>query len=119
MKLVPHEHTQTTQKTVEFPQPKFINKVVDDRVTTQRQKPTIQVEMRRSSRDASDSIQRQRGGLQLYSREQVPQVQVQSVKQTQNPSPESSEQDRDYTVTACTRNDAIRNQTHGCGKDLR
>ena len=33
MKLAPHEHTQT----VEFLQPQFINKVVDDRVTTQIQ----------------------------------------------------------------------------------
>ena len=32
MKLVPHEHTKTTQKIAEFPQPKFINEVVDDRV---------------------------------------------------------------------------------------
>ena len=35
MKLAPHEHTQT----VEFLQPQFINKVVDDRVTTQIQVP--------------------------------------------------------------------------------
>ena len=35
MKVAPHEHTQT----VEFLQPQFINKVVDDRVTTQIQVP--------------------------------------------------------------------------------
>ena len=39
MKLAPHECAQTTQKTAEFHQLKFINKVVDDRVTTQRQIP--------------------------------------------------------------------------------
>ena len=36
-----------------------------------------------------------------------------------HPSPESSEEDRDSTVTACTGNDAIRNQAHDAGKDLR
>ena len=36
-----------------------------------------------------------------------------------NPSAESSEGDRDSTVTARTGNDAIRNQTHEAGKDLR
>ena len=36
-----------------------------------------QVEMRRSSREVSDSMQRQ-NGLQLYSREKMPQVQFQS-----------------------------------------
>ena len=36
-----------------------------------------------------------------------------------NPSPESSEEDRDSTVTACTGNDAIRNQEHDAGKHLR
>ena len=41
--------------------------------------------MRRSSRDVSDSIQRQSDGLQLYSRKQMPQVQFQSVKQKQIP----------------------------------
>ena len=39
MKLAAHEHAQSTQKTAEFPQPKFINKVVDDRVATQRHIP--------------------------------------------------------------------------------
>ena len=38
MKLAPHEHTQTTWKTVEKSQPQFINKV-DDRVKVQRQIP--------------------------------------------------------------------------------
>ena len=51
--------------------------------------------------------------------EQMPQMQFQSVKQTQDPSPESSEEDRDSTVTACTRKDAIRNPAHEAGKDLR
>ena len=36
-----------------------------------------------------------------------------------NPSPESSEEDRDSTVTACTGNDAIRNQEHDAGKHFR
>ena len=62
------------QKTVELPQLQFINKVVEVRVTTQRR-----------SRDVSDSIQRQSGGHQLYKREQMPQVQSQSVKQKQIP----------------------------------
>ena len=34
-----------------------------------------------------------------------------------NPSAESSEGDRDSTVTACPGNNAIRNQTHEAGKD--
>ena len=46
----------------------------------------------------------------------MPQEQFQRVKQNQNPSPESSEEDQGSTVTACTRNDAIRNQTHDAGK---
>ena len=39
MKLAPHEHAQTTSKTAEFPQPQFINKVVDDRVKVRRKVP--------------------------------------------------------------------------------
>ena len=44
MKLAPQEHKQIptarlTQKTVELPQPQFINKVVDVRVMVQRQVP--------------------------------------------------------------------------------
>ena len=62
------------QKTVELPQLQFINKVIEVRVTMQRR-----------SRDVSDSIQRQSGGHQLYKREQMPQVQSQSVKQKQIP----------------------------------
>ena len=49
----------------------------------------------------------------------MPQEQFHRVKQNQNPSPESSEKDRSSTVTACTRNDAIQNQTHQDGKDFR
>ena len=41
--------------------------------------------MRRSSRDVSDSVQRQSGGFQLCNREQIPQVQFQSVTQKQIP----------------------------------
>ena len=51
--------------------------------------------------------------------EQMPQEQFHRVKQNQNPSPESSEKDRASTVTVCTRNDAIQNQTRKDGKDLR
>ena len=50
--------------------------------------------------------------------EQMPQEQLQSVKQNQNPNPESSQEDRNSTVTACVRNDAIRDPTHEDGKDL-
>ena len=35
------------------------------------------------------------------------------------PSPESSEEDRDSTVTACTGDDVIRNRAHDAGKDFR
>ena len=49
----------------------------------------------------------------------MPQEQFHRVKQNQNPSPESSEKDRASTVTDCTRNDAIQNQTRKDGKDLR
>ena len=73
-------------------------------IEVQRQVP----EMRRISRDVSDSIQRQGGGLQLYSREQMPQVQFQSVKQNQNPSSESSEEERD------TLNQAARAWNNEC-----
>ena len=48
----------------------------------------------------------------------MPQEQFQRVKQNQNPTP-SSQEDRESTVTAYTRNDAIRNQTQEAGKDLR
>ena len=51
--------------------------------------------------------------------EQMPQEQFQRVKQKQNPSAESSEEDRDSTVTARPGNNAIRNQTHEAGKHLR
>ena len=40
----------------------------------------------------------------------MPQVQFQSVKQKQNPSPERSEEERNLTVTACTGNDAIQDR---------
>ena len=36
-----------------------------------------------------------------------------------NPSPESSEEDRDSTVTACTGSDAIQDCAHDAGTDLR
>ena len=49
----------------------------------------------------------------------MPQEQLHRVKQNQNPSPESSEKDPVSTVTACTRNDAIQNQTYEDGEDLR
>ena len=48
----------------------------------------------------------------------MPQEQFQRVKQNQNPSPESSEEDQDATVTGCTGNDAFRDQTHDAGKDF-
>ena len=85
--------------------------------------PTVQVEMTRSSQEVSDSIQKQSGGFNLSNKrtdtgEQMPQEQFQRVKQKQNPSAESLEQDQGSTVTACTRNDAIRHQTHDAGKDL-
>ena len=51
--------------------------------------------------------------------EQMPQEQFQRVKQKQNPSAESSEEDQHFTVTASPGNNAIRNQTHEAGKDLR
>ena len=49
----------------------------------------------------------------------MPQEQFQRVMQKQNPSAESSEEDRDSIVTACPGNNAIRNQTHEAGKHLR
>ena len=67
MKLAPHEHAQT----VEFPQPQFITTVVDDRVTDAETSPTVQAEMKRSSREVSDSNQRQSGGFHLSNREQT------------------------------------------------
>ena len=36
-------------------------------------------------------------------------------RQQSKNSPESSEEDRNLTVTACTGNDAIRNQEHNAG----
>ena len=61
--------------------------------------------MKRSSQEVSDSIQSQSGEFQLSNREQMPQEQFRS-----------SEEERDST--ACTVKDAIRNQTHGAGKDI-
>ena len=58
--------------------------------------------MRRSSRDDSETVVQQRIGAARA----VPEREAKA-----NPSPESSE-DRDSTVTACTENDAIRNQEH-------
>ena len=114
MGLTPHEHARTTQKTAEFRQPQLINKVVDDRVTTQRQVPQSQWRFDSETRWWIQVVQQR-----TDTGEQMPQMQFQSVKQTQNPSPERSEEDRDSTVTACTRNDAIRNRAHEAGKDLR
>ena len=48
----------------------------------------------------------------------MPNEQFQRVKQNQNSSPESSQEDRESRVTSYTRNDAIRNQTHEAGKDV-
>ena len=98
--LAPHEHAQT----VEFHQPQFINKIVDDRVTTQRQNPTVQVEMRRCSREVSwwIPVVQQR----TDNREQMPQETV----------PESSEEVE--VPQLATGKDAIRNQTHEAGKDF-
>ena len=48
----------------------------------------------------------------------MPQEQFQRVNQKQNPSAESSEEDRDSTVTVCPGNNAIRNQTHEARNDL-
>ena len=123
MKLVPHVHTRTTQKKAEFPQPQFINKVGDDRVTTQRQIPqskwrcdeTVgksQIRVRAKVVDSSCPTEnRQR-------RTDAARAVLQSEAMSKS-SPESSEKYRASTVTACTRNDVIRNQTHEDGKDLR
>ena len=81
--------------------------------------PTVQVEMRRSSRDVSDSIQRQSGGFQLNNREQMPQGSVPKREAKANLRPESSEEDREATVTVCTGNDAIQDYAHDAWKDLR
>ena len=68
--------------------------------------------MRRSSRDVSDSIQRQSGGFQLNNREQMPQGSVPEREAISNLRPESSEEDREATVTVCTGNDAIQDYAH-------
>ena len=75
MQLAPHEHAQT----VEFPQPQFINKGVDDRVKVQRTGPTVHVE-----RDVSESVQRQKWRIsavqqKIDNREKMPQEQFQRV----------------------------------------
>ena len=54
-----------------------------------------------------NSVQRQNGEYQLYTREQMPQEQLQS-----------SEEDRDSTVAACTGSDAIQDCAHDAGNDL-
>ena len=85
----------------------------------QRQVPQSKRRRDESVKISQKSVQRQNGRFQSSNREQMPQVQFQRVKQNQNPSRESSLEDRESTVTAYTRNDAIRNQTHEAGKDLR
>ena len=82
-------------------QPQFITTVVDDRVTMQRQVPQCKWRGDETVDISLNSVQRQNGGYQLYNREQMPQEQFQRLKQKQNPSPQSSEENRDSTVTAC------------------
>ena len=80
--------------------------------------------MRRSTREVSDSDAETKKRedsscpTEKNNGEHMPQEQFQRVKQNQNPSPESSEEDQGSTVTACTRNEAIRNQRHDDGKRL-
>ena len=122
IKLAPHEHAQigpeNDAQDSEKSQLQFINKVGDDRVKLQRQVPQSKRRGDEAVEISRNSVQRQNRGFQLSNREQMPQEQFQRVKQNQNPSPESSQEDRESTVTAHTRNEAIRNQTHGAGKDL-
>ena len=94
MKLVPHEHAQMTQKTAEFLQPQFINKVVHDRVKVQRQVPQ------------SDEMQQSRYlRIQFSEKWRIPVVQQRT--DATRAVPESSEEDRASTVTACKGRDAI------------
>ena len=99
-------------------QAQFINKVDEDHVKVQRQVPQSRWRGDETVDISQNSVQRQNGGYQLCNGEQMPQEQFHRVKQNQNPSPESSEKDRDSTVTARTGNDAIRNQTHEGWKDF-
>ena len=70
--------------------------------------------MRRSSQDISEFSSATQWRIPVV--QQMPQEQFQRVTQNQNPSPESSQEDRESTITAYTRNDSIRNQTHEAGK---
>ena len=76
--------------------------------------------MRRSSRDVSDSIQRQvvASSCTTENRQQRTEATgaVREREAKANPSPESSEEDRNLTATACTGNNAIRNRAHDAGK---
>ena len=76
MQLAPHEHAQT----VEFPQPQFTSKVVDDRVKVQRQVgPTVQVERVVSEFSSATKWRISAAQQKTDNREQMPQEQFQRV----------------------------------------
>ena len=106
MKLASLEHEQMKQKTAEFLQLQFINKVGGDRVKVQRQVPLSKKRRDEAAKISQNSVQRRNRGFQVFKREQMPQEQFQRVNQNQNPSPESSEKDRASTVTAHKKSDA-------------
>ena len=112
-----------SQKTVELPQPQFIDKVVDVRVTRQRQVPQSQwrreeavemSQMRFSDKVVDSSCTTENRQQRTDATGAVPEREAKA-----NPSPESSEEDRNLTVTACTGNHAIWNRAHDAGKDCR
>ena len=91
--MVPGQVAQSKwrrEETVEMSQIWFSDKVVDSSCTT---------ENRKQRTDATGAV--------LESEAKA------------NPNPESSEEDRNLTVTACTGTDTIQDRAHDAGKDLR
>ena len=114
---------QLTQNTDELLQPQFINKVVDVCVMVQRQVPQYRwrreetVEMSQfwfSDKVVDSSCITENRQQRTDATGAVPEHEAKA-----DPSPESSEEDRNLTVTACTGSDAIQDRAHNAGKDLR
>ena len=95
-----------THKQVRNAQPQFINKVVDDRVKVQRQVP--------HGEEMKQSIH-----LRIQFSDSMEDISCTTENRCRKTVPESSEENRDSTVTASTGNDAIHDCAHDAGKDLR
>ena len=117
MKLAPHEHAQTTQKIAEFPQPKFINKVVDDRVKTERHIPQSKWSGTKQSRSLRFDAKTKWWTPVVQQRTDATGAVPEREAKSKSQSREFRRRSR-ISQLVCTGNDAIGNQTHEAGNDF-